>query len=217
MAQRPTEAAISARQRIADLAPAAAVEVASWGVLRTARMVLRPLAVTDREAYLAAVRRTRDDLDRCVALYREGESDAQMFERQVALARPSPGAAEHVRLVGVLADGRIAGGFHLNAISRGLAWKGDLTWWVAADLRRQGLALEGVRALLHHGLADLPAGLGLHTVHAWITADNIPSIRLAERAGFCKAADRSYLQTGERWSIHDCYVRRLAQGFGAQG
>jgi RimJ/RimL family protein N-acetyltransferase len=155
------------------------------------------------------VRATREELDRYVALYRPGESDEAMFERQVEQARPRAGAAESVRLVGVMGDGRIAGGFNLNAISRGLEWKADVTWWVAAGFRRQGLGLEGVRALAEHALAELPAGLGLHAVHAWITAENGASIRLAERAGFRRAEDRSYLQTGERWAMIECFVSRV--------
>jgi RimJ/RimL family protein N-acetyltransferase len=193
---------------LAAIAPGAAVEVVAIGPLRTARMTLRTLVAADREAYLEAVRATRADLDRYIALYREGERDEEMFERQLAASNHASAAAESLRLVGVLEDGGIAGGFNLNGISRGLEWKGDLTWWVAAGVRGQGLAVEGVRALAEHALEDLPRGLGLHAVQAWITEGNVASVRVAERAGFRRAEERSYLQTGERWAIHECWVRR---------
>jgi RimJ/RimL family protein N-acetyltransferase len=89
------------------------------------------------------------------------------------------------------------GGFNLNAITRGLELKADITWWVAAPLCGRGLATEGVAALLAHALEDLPRGLGLHQVQAWISRDNEASIRLAQRVGLRRQGDtQSYLQTG---------------------
>jgi ribosomal-protein-alanine N-acetyltransferase len=177
--------------------------------IRTARMLLRPLEEADREPYLAAVRASRSDLDRFMPLHRPGESDEEMFRRQASYNRTDRHSPDTLRCVGLLADGRVAGGFHLNSITRGLEPSADMTWWVASDLTGHGFASEGVLALLSHALADLPEGLGLLRVHSWITRDNKASIRLAERVGLQRdGEDRTLLQTGDRWTLHDRYTRR---------
>ena len=171
-------------------------------------MMLRPLAAGDRDAFLAAVNASRAELDAYMPLHRPGETDAAMFDRQLAIVQREQASGQCFRCIGMLDDGRVVGGFHLNAISRGLELKADITWWVTTPLCARGLATEGVAALLEHGLADLPRGLGLHQVQAWITGDNAASLRLAARVGLLRQGDRqSYLQTGERWAVHAMYAR----------
>ena len=193
---------------LAGLAPATPVQVEAPGILRTSRMTLRPLSASDREAYLRSVRVSRAALDASMTLHRAGETDDQMFDRQLAVLKNEQAAGHCFRCIGILDDGRIAGGFNLNAISRGLELKADIAWWVASDLTGRGLGSEGVAALVEYALADLPSGLGLHQVCAWITSDNTASIRLAQRVGLRKQGqERSYLQTGERWAVHDLFIR----------
>lgn len=197
------------RETLSRMRTGEPVEIAAPIQIKTPRLTLRPLRLEDREDYLAAVRRSRADLDSYISLHREGEDDERMFLRQFELGNVPAAAAEFIRLVGVLHDGRIAGGFNLNAISRGLEWKADITWWLDAELRGQGLATEGVNALLDFALADLPDGLGLHEVNAWITPDNAASQRLARRVGLVRVEqEQSHLQTGRHWAIHDRYRRR---------
>jgi RimJ/RimL family protein N-acetyltransferase len=180
--------------------------------LRTRRMLLRPLIAADRPAYLAAVAVSRPALDRCLPLHIDSqETDRAMFDRQLELARiGSTGARDWLRFVGVLDDGTIAGGFNLSAISRGLEWRADVNWWVASTLTGRGLATEGVRALAEHALADLPAGLGLTELQAWITRDNAPSAAIARRLGFTRSGEeRTYLLTdSQSWVLHDLWVQR---------
>lgn len=217
MARNPARPAHSAaetdRQRLAGLAPAVPVRVDAPGILRTDRLVLRPLSEGDRDEFLRVVRLSRADLDAFAPLHLPEESDERMFARQLELTRRGEEAGTALRRVGVLGDGSIAGAFNLNTISRGLSWSADLNWWVASDLAGRGLATEGVRALADFALADLPAGLGLHEVRVFIQRQNAASIRVADKAGFARQGDeRSYIQTGEHWHIHDLYSRRLAAG-----
>ncbi len=178
------------------------------GLLTTARMLLRPLGAGDEAGYIDAVRASVPQLNPHMALHKEGETDAQMFARQLAMVSAEQAAGKCLRLVGVLEGGRIAGGFNLNAIERGLEWKADIAWWVATPLAGRGLATEGVAALLGYALGDLPNGLGLHQVHAWITADNPASIRVAQKAGLVKRPGvQESLNCGTRWAMHERYTR----------
>lgn len=200
----------SQRKSIASLAPPRPVVVDAPALIRSDRLILRALLPSDEAAYIAAVRESRAELNAFMPLHKEGETDEQMFDRQLRIVTAEQAAGQCLRCVGITDDGRIAGGFNLNAISRGLEWQADITWWIATPLTRRGLATEGVRALADHALADMPGGLGLHQVHAWITRDNARSIRLAERAGFVKQAEQeSFLNTGANWAVHDKYTRRV--------
>lgn len=180
------------------------------GPVLSPRMLLRPLRDGDRGAFLEAVRASSAELARFMPLHLKDEPDDAMFERQLSLARAAAAGPEWLRMVGVLEDGRIAGGFNLNGISRGLEWKADINWWVRADLTGNGYATEGVKALLDHALADLPAGLGLHRVDAWITRDNPASRRVAEKVGLKRQGEEtSYLLTDStRWVLHELYTAR---------
>ena len=68
-----------------SVAPAEPVEVRANAGLRTARMVLRPLRESDRAAYIAAVLESRAALEASMPMHRAGESDDQMFARQLAM------------------------------------------------------------------------------------------------------------------------------------
>lgn len=173
-------------------------------------MTLRPLVEADRAEYLRAVRISGGALARFMPILREGESEDEMFDRQMRFMAIEGAQGKCFRTVGVTADGRIAGGFNLNAIGRGLECRADITCWVAADVMGQGLAAEGLSALVEYGLADLPEGLGLHTIEGWVSDDNVASQRLAERAGFAMQEKQRYLNTGDRWAMHRMYVRRAS-------
>ncbi len=189
------------------LGPARPLEVAS-GALRTQRLVLRPLLESDRDEFLRVIAASRPHLAGHAGLFRPGETDGALFERQVRLAASGEASATAKRRVAFL-DGRLVGAFNLNTIARGLEPVADANWWVSAEAAGRGLATEGLTAVVEHALADLPAGLGLWSVRAWITRDNAASVRVAAKAGFRRAGDeRSYLQTGEQWVMHDLYERR---------
>jgi ribosomal-protein-alanine N-acetyltransferase len=177
--------------------------------LRTPRLELRPLQRTDRDAFLAAARATRPALDRFMPLHMQEESDDAMFERQLELARMGPGR-DWLRFVCILDDGSIAGGVNLQSISRGLEWRADINLWIATPFAGRGLGSEAFAAVTAHALSDLPQGLGLSELHAWITRDNAPSIALAKKHGYERAGEeRSYLLTdSQSWVLHDLWIRR---------
>ncbi len=195
------------RAAVSGLLSRGPLRVPAPELVRTARLTLRPLLGIDREPFLETVRASREHLEPWVPLQKEQESDDAYFERQLALCADGDVKGSAWRRVGVLDDGRIAGVFNLNAITRGLCWEADAAWWVAADLAGQGLATEGVRAMLRYALAAPPRGLGLFSVHCGIAPGNEASRRVAEKCGFeHRPGMHSYLQVGDRWVHHEFYL-----------
>jgi RimJ/RimL family protein N-acetyltransferase len=199
--------------RLAGMRGAAPVEVSAPWRVRTLRMSIRRALPTDRGAFLRSVNVSRAALEEHCPIHRPGEDDAALFDRLLHRDGGDGPGQVSVRLLGVLDDGRVAGGFNLIGLSAGLERKATANWWVASDLIGEGLATEGVAGLLGHALADQPPygeGLGLHTVEAWITRGHGASVRVAEKTGFrASEAKPSFLRTGDRWVLHDLYVRRV--------
>lgn len=187
------------------------VEVPAPGTLRTARLLLRPLRESDEAEFVRVAGLSRANLDASSPIHRPGESDLDLFRRQLQLTRQGVETGQGMRLVGLLDATVLVGAFNLNSISRGLDWSADLNCWISTDQLRRGFGAEGIRALVEHALAPLPQGLGLAEVRGWIERENEPSRRLAAGLGFVQAGDeRSYLQTGARWALHDLWIRRDA-------
>lgn len=194
-------------------APVEVLTAAPPTQLRTANLEIRPLSAADRDPYLAAARASRAELDKHMPLHMQGESDDAMFARQVTLAQlGAEGGRDWLRFVCVLRDGSIAGGVNLQSISRGLQWRADINFWIATPHAGKGLGTEAVSAIVGHALADLPRGLALTELHAWITRDNGASAAIARKLGFARSGEeRSYLLTdSSSWVLHDLWVRRAA-------
>jgi ribosomal-protein-alanine N-acetyltransferase len=196
--------------------PARAAEAPAAGHLRSTRLTLRPLRESDRFEFLRVISISREYLRPCSCLHREGETDEQLFARQLEMCREGDERGTAWRRVGVLDDGHIAGAFNLNAITRGLSFAADANWWVSVDQARRGLGTEGVLAMLEFALSDLPQGLGLHRVNAAIMPSNAASIRLAGRVGLLKqAGSKVSIRLGDRWELHELYERRAEVSFSA--
>jgi RimJ/RimL family protein N-acetyltransferase len=190
-----------------SLAPDRSVEVLAPGVLRTGRMILRPLRDSDRFEFLRVLSISRDHLRPFAVLHRGNESNEQIFVRQLELCRAGDEKGTAWRRVAFLDSGHIAGCFNLTTITRGALPEADANWWVSADAAHQGLGTEGVHAMLTYALAPLPAGLGLVRVQAPIMPSNAACIRLASRVGLVRQPEaRVSIRIGERWEFHEIHV-----------
>jgi RimJ/RimL family protein N-acetyltransferase len=100
--------------------------------------------------------------------------------------------AGHQISYGLIKDGLLLGALGLMHDRPGSA---ELAYWIRPERRRQGLALRGIEAITDWAHRDG----GLPRVWVEINPDNLPSRRLAERAGFVfeeqRAADH-YLVFG---------------------
>ncbi|GJQ30247.1 MAG: hypothetical protein HBSAPP03_21310 [Phycisphaerae bacterium] len=184
------------------------VEVDAIGIVRTSRLMLRPLRESDHDEFLRVLACSRDHLGRYSTLHLPGEDDAGVFMRQCRLAREGDARGTAWRRAGFLENGRLVGCFNINVITRGLSWTGDANWWVSADQVGRGLGTEGMLALVDHALSELPRGLGLHVLRAAIMPENVRSVRQVTRAGFTPTGERVRLAVGSRWEMHELYERR---------
>lgn len=164
-----------------------------WGVqLETDRMRLRPLRADDSREFLRVLRISREHLEEFCPIQRHGETGEECFLRQLELAGAAVRSRRAWRVVGFLKGydhpwRRVVAGFNINNISRGLEHRGEITAWVAADAVNQGLASEGLEAVVRFATEDLRragGGLGLHKLIGLVSPDNDASKKIATRAGF---------------------------------
>ncbi len=147
-------------------------------VLRTDRLILRPIAAADVDFV------TRHFGDPAVHRYLVDSEPVSTLEqaRSIVDFYTSDSSATRLRWVITRAtDGEPIGtcGFHLRSFEHRRAEIGyDLAppWW------GQGMMSEALRAALDHGFGEM----GLHRVAACIHPDNVASLRLAERLGFIR-------------------------------
>lgn len=178
------------------------VEVHPLSPVHTARFSLRLLDLRDREEFLRVLE-VSSHLDGYMPLRHPGERPEAAFARHLAMARNGDASGVAWRRIAVGSDGRIAGGFNLIHIERGLSFRADATWWVAGDMVGRGVASECAHAMLDMALAEPPTGLGLHEIHGHIQVDNAPCLRVAERVGMrLTGTPAQTLQVGDRWVLH---------------
>ena len=203
-----------ARESLARLSPADPVKVATGpaepGVLRSDRLVLRPLCEHDRQAFITLMQQSRAHLERFSPLHMPDESDDALFARQLALTQAGEASGKACRRIACTRsdqESRIIGAFNINAIRRGLSVEGDANWWLGAHATGQGYATEGLLLLLAYAFADMPEGLGLHRVLAGIQKENAASRTLAARVGFVGLGDeKTYLHAGDKWDLHEMFA-----------
>jgi ribosomal-protein-alanine N-acetyltransferase len=189
--------------RLARMRPEAAVVVDAPGVLRTERLLLRPLTWADRAAYIDAVEASRAELDRFCPVHKHDETAEELFDRQLQLVRAGDATGLAWRRVAVKLDqgDRIVGSFNFNDISYGLESRAEMSFWVRTDEAGHGYAREAVAAMLVHAFAPRwavhgtaktqQAGLGLSRVDGLIAPDNHSCLHLVARLGFVPDAHKS--------------------------
>jgi ribosomal-protein-alanine N-acetyltransferase len=160
------------------------------------RVVLRDLALGDREAFLAMVRESRD----LHQPWTYPPERADQFDDLVTRAAREDFAC----LAAVRAeDGELVGVFTVSQIVRGYFQSAYLGYYANARHAGKGLMSEAMQLVL-----DLAFGpLALHRLEANIQPANTPSIALARRAGFrLEGYSPRYLLIGGRWRDHERYA-----------
>lgn len=170
--------------------------------VQTERLLLRPLTPSDRDAWMHLYERNENHL-RPWSPVKTGSWN-EMFDDVLDKADASD---QHLKCVGELPDGGIAGLFNLNQIVRGVFENAYAGWLLGADHTGRGYATEAVTALLD--VAFSPSeGLGLHRVQANIMPENDQSVRLAERVGLrLEGRAERYLNIAGGWRDHLMYAK----------
>ena len=160
------------------------------------RVLLRDLALSDRDAFLAMVRESRD-------LHRPWTYPPERADQFVDLVSRA-GRGDFACLAACLADDAdLVGIFTVSQIVRGYFQSAYLGYYASARHAGHGLMGEAMDLVL-----DLAFGpLALHRLEANIQPGNAPSVALARRAGFrLEGYSPRYLLIGGRWRDHERYA-----------
>ncbi|WP_405879507.1 GNAT family N-acetyltransferase [Streptomyces sp. NBC_01136] len=143
--------------------------------LETARLLLRPFALSDADAVYAACQ------DADIQYYTPAPTPFRRedAEKYVAETAPRGWATDHDHILGAFRsdNGALVGSFCLTELSRGVY---ELGYWAAKEQRSRGYSAEAARALCDWGFTTLEA----HRIEWWAMAGNVASGALAEKLGF---------------------------------
>jgi [ribosomal protein S5]-alanine N-acetyltransferase len=155
------------------------------------RVGLRPLGRADRDAFLAAARRSR-------SLHRPWSYPPQDDDAYTAYTEPGPARLP----LGVfrLDDDDLCGSFSISQIFYGPFCSAYLGYYAFVPYAGQGYMREGLHLVLRFAFDDL----GLHRLQASIQPANERSIALVRGAGFRREGlSRRYLKIGGHWRDHE--------------
>jgi [ribosomal protein S5]-alanine N-acetyltransferase len=160
------------------------------------RVGLRVLERTDRDAFLALARESRE-------LHRPWTyppERPEQFEELYARSRRD----DFVCLLAILAgSGDLAGVFTISQIFRGAFQSAYLGYYAHQRYAGQGHMREALELVLDHSFGPL----SLHRIEANIQPGNQPSIALARGAGFrLEGFSPRYLLIGGQWRDHERYA-----------
>jgi ribosomal-protein-alanine N-acetyltransferase len=171
-------------------------EVGLPGAPAGSRVALRILERSDRDAFLALARESRE-------LHRPWTyppERPEQFEELYARSRRD----DFVCLVAFLpGTDELIGVFTISQMVRGAFQSAYLGYYASQRHAGQGLMREALELLLDHAFGPL----ALHRIEANIQPGNQPSIALARGAGFrLEGFSPRYLLIGGQWRDHERYA-----------
>jgi [ribosomal protein S5]-alanine N-acetyltransferase len=187
--------------------------VSSWGVHRASslellgrRVLLRPLVVSDFEAWREVRRRSHDWLVKWEPRPLPGQPDATA-DKRVFAARC--GARERERQLGtgygfgIFVEGRFAGEINLSSVQRGPYQNAYVGYWIDEAMAGHAYTPESFIVLARFAFEDL----ALHRLQAAIIPRNTASRRVAEKIGLRNEGTAiRYLEINGVWEDHVRYA-----------
>ncbi len=179
-------------------------------MIQTERMVVRPIRPGDRDAFVRFEEASVHLHAPWQPIPPAGLDFGGLFDRALERMKHNRAARKPTdyRMIGVDESGAILGVFNLSQICWEPFCSAVAGWRVHAEWTGQGLATEGVNALLDFAFAPPPHGLGLHRVQAGIIPTNAPSIRVAHKTGFRREGYcPRYLKIAGQWQDHILFAK----------
>ena len=161
---------------------------------RGQRVLLRPLAGSDAQEFIAAVRSSR-------RLHRPWVIPPATTAEFARRMQGRSGDSKSVALLAVRRhDDALLGLFNLSEIIRGPLQQSFLGYYAFAPHAGQGYMKEALQLVLAHAFRALQ----LHRIEANIQPGNLPSIALVRGCGFVREGfSERYLKIGGRWRDHE--------------
>ena len=156
-------------------------------------IVIRPPALADMKAFLAAVAASGK-------LHAPWVSAPDTAEKFRAYVKRMNTPENQSFLVCRKDDGALVGVINVSNIVRGLFQSAYLGYYAFSGQEGQGMMKEGLQALVRHAFTTMK----LHRLEANIQPANVRSIALAKACGFCKEGfSPRYLKVRGRWRDHE--------------
>ena len=175
-------------------------------ILRTDRLLLRPLGPDDAPKLLHYVQRNRTWLEpwepRHPPSYFTLEGQRSILMQCQEDRRMGSGV-----LFGIFereaSHPEVLGRISVSGIVRGIWQNGFLGYSIAHSRAGQGYMTEALRRVVLFSFADL----NLHRVQASILPRNTASLRVAEKCGFrYEGRSRRYLKINDVWEDHEIFA-----------
>jgi len=171
-------------------------------IIKTKDLVLRPLSQSDEPEFIRIHELSQADFSEWMPASFSDKNLSEQFSEELIRCKEGLSQGTAVRLSAFLPNGRMAGVFALSQIFHGDFQNAFASWRVSSDLVGQGLATQGVQALLVHAF-NKEEGVGLHRVQANIIPSNTASLRVAEKTGFRhEGLAKKYLKINSQWQDH---------------
>ncbi len=172
-------------------------------IVRTERLLMRPICAADRDAFLEMEHVSRDHFRPWMPLGPGTMTDNEFFQITLRFSHEWEEDGRRCRRVAMLDDGQMAGVFTLDQIFRGPFLNAVAGWRVSAACIGKGIATEAMQAMLDLAFARESCALSLHRVEANIIPRNKASIRVAEKLGMTREGlSPKYLQIAGTWEDH---------------
>lgn len=175
-------------------------------VLTGRRVLLRPLAPGDWEAWSEVRHRARDWLVAWEPAPVPGQPDPA-DDRRVFAARCS--ARDRERQLGsgygfgIFVDTRFGGEINLSSIQRGPFQNGYVGYWIDEAMAGHGYTPEAVVVLLKFAFEELH----LHRIQVAVIPRNRPSNRVVQKLGLRNEGEAlRYLEINGKWEDHIRYA-----------
>jgi ribosomal-protein-alanine N-acetyltransferase len=174
-------------------------------VLKTQRLVLRPLGPEDAHALLRYATQNREWLEPWEPMRHESyyslEAQRSILHQCVDDRRAGTGV-----LFGICErgdPGQIIGRVSVSGIVRGIWQNGFIGYSIASDHAAKGYMTEALARVVLFSFAEL----ALHRVQASIVPRNTPSVKLAQRCRFrLEGRGERYMEINGIWEDHDLYA-----------
>jgi ribosomal-protein-alanine N-acetyltransferase len=196
---RPPLDTVLTRERLM-LRAAQPQDWSEWQALRAAsRDFLQPWEPTWASNALTETY-FRRNLQRQWREWRAGEGYAWLiFKRDLGFGNRDLAEEKSPKSQMPNAQSPLIGGITINDVTRGVAQRGTLGYWIGQDFTNQGYMTEAVRLVCEFGFAQLR----LHRIEASCLPHNEPSKRLLDKNGFrLEGRAAHYLRINGRWEDH---------------
>lgn len=166
------------------------------------RVLIRPPADDDCEAFIAAIRRSR-------SLHRNWVNPKAVTRAAFDKYFKSPSGQSHRFFVILRTTGELVGVINLNNVVHGFFQSAAAGYYAFVPHAGKGLMHEGMLLVLKHAFQKLK----LHRIEANIQPDNRRSIALVKGCGFVNEGfSRRFLKVCGRWQDHERWAI-LAEDF----